>query len=360
MGRWCPDCDAEGLNPRSGGDIRPLAVAESRVRAIVDWEIRAVSRKIRALGKMADIAKKSRAGIFLAGGAVAVVLVTAGSWPNRVLPSEETPVMDVKPRPIAMIRPGTVVGDRAPKGWTHLVIKSYPHISQESLPKVSATTARMASMLFTVMLAKVEGERKAGGFPRFHLAKVAVGVGTTVNGQEMVLTKATEAQLGADLGFIDRRVLAGGEDQLKKMSAVARSPSMAILDTPSFMFRKQKHIRVVIRYALLLDPATGRLTVLAWALEEDRKAGAAPLGPIELLPENLVHRCPLHVDTNEYVLGFPTKRSFAMYTPPPGRKKIDPPEQTRRLAAAVPPFQPAQAEALQKQLRGLVAAQRDP
>lgn len=291
---------------------------------------------------------------------MAVVLVTAGTWPNRVLPSEETPAMDVKPRPIAMIPPGTVVADRAPKGWTHLVIKSYTYISQESRPKVSATTARMASMLFTVMLAKVEGERKAGGFPRFHLAKVAVGVGTTVKGQETVLTRATEAQLGAGMGFIDRRVLSGGEDQLKKMSAVARSQSMIILDTPSFMVHKQKHIGVVIRYALLLEPETGRLTALAWALEEQRGAGAAPLGPIELLPENLVSRCPLHVDTDEFVLGFPTKRSFAVYTLPPGRKKIDPPEQTKRLAAAVPPFQPAQAEALQKQLRGLVAAQRGP
>jgi hypothetical protein len=258
-----------------------------------------------------------------------------------------------------MIRPGTVVTDRAPKGWTHLVIKSYPHISQESLPKVSAMTARMASMLFTAMLAKVEGQRQADGSSRFRLAEVAVGVGTTVKGQEMVLTKATEAQLGAGLGFIDRTVLSGGEDQLKQMSVVARSPSMMILDTPSFMLHEQKHIDVVIRYALLVDPGTGRLTSLAWVLETKRGADAAPLGPIELLPENLVARCPLHVDTGEFVLGFPTKRAFAVYTPPPGRKKINPPEQTRRLAAKVPPFKPDEAEALERQLRDLAAAQRD-
>lgn len=289
-----------------------------------------------------------------------VVLVTVWSWPKRVLPSEETASMDVTPRSVPMIPPGTVVADRAPKGWTHLVLKSYPHISRESLPKVSKTTAHMASLLFTVILAKVEGQRTAGGFSRFRLAKVGVGVGTTVDGQDMVMTTATEAQLGAGLGWVDRQVLSGGEEQLNRMSVVARSPSMAVLDTPSYMLHDGKHIDMLLRYALLLDTGTGRLTTLAWALAAGRGADAVPLGPIEWLAPDFVRGCPLHVDTDEYVLGFPTKTAFAMVTPPPGRKQIDPPEKTKRLAAVVAPFTPQRAEALERQLRALVADGQSP
>ena len=71
----------------------------------------------------------------------------------------------------------------------------------------------------------------------------------------------------------------------------------------------------------------------------------------------MVRQCPLHVDTKEYFLGFPKKRAFAVYGPPPGQKKIDPPEPLKRLAALVPPFRSDSARALERQLRDLMLSE---
>jgi hypothetical protein len=299
--------------------------------------------------------ERRRGGIILASVILVVVLASAGTWPKPVLPPAKPSQVDVAPRSVAAIPPKTVIGDRAPPGWTHLIFRSHPRVEAESIPKIAPLLAHMASLLFTVMVAKVEPDSADGGERRFHLTEVAVGVGTKVNGQYMVLSPSTQKDLGANLGLVDRQVLAGGQEEMDLMRCVARSPSMAILDAPSYMLYGQKHHTVVIRHAILVDATTGQLETLMWPLERDRESDAEPLGPIAWLEPNKIVDCVLHVDSNKInILGLTmVKDAFAMAVPPKGRKSIDVPEELKKLVAAKR-FTPDSARALEKQLRDLL------
>ena len=94
-------------------------------------------------------------------------------------------------------------GIPAPPGWSHLVIKSHPHIADADRRAVSGLVARLASFLFTVTLADVRPEPGTQP-PRYRLRDAAIGMGTRVNGQDVVLSPDTARGLGADLGWIER------------------------------------------------------------------------------------------------------------------------------------------------------------
>ncbi len=268
--------------------------------------------------------------------------------------------IDVTPRPVAMIPPGTVLADGPPPGWTNLIIKSHPRVGPESIDKVSATIAGMTSLLFTAILADVEKETRAGRAARFTLSKVAAGVGTEVDGQDMVLSSETQEELGADLGFLDRTVLSGGEAEVRRIRCVARSPTMAVLDAPNILLLQGKHRRVVLRYVLLVDPQTGRLDTLLWHLAPNEQGQhAGPVGPMQWLPANKVVDCVLHVDPGEFLLGFPTTIAFAMQRTPQGRQTLDVPDGLKS-AAAQSKLTPTTARQLEEQLRGLLLRETAP
>ena len=90
---------------------------------------------------------------------------------------------------VSPIPPGAVIGMGAPKGWSHLIIKSQPKVGEDSIGKISTTLAGMASMLFTAIVADVRRDSTAtGGDAAYSLSGVAAGVGTQVNGEDMVLS----------------------------------------------------------------------------------------------------------------------------------------------------------------------------
>jgi len=297
-------------------------------------------------------------GVPVAAGVVVAVLVANWLCRSRPPSSARPPRIDVVSRPVPRIRPGTVIGDRAPEGWTHLVVKSKPRIGDDQLAEVPSTMAHVASLLFTVVLARVQQVDADG--PRFQLAEVAVGVGATVDGQDVVLSSATQKALGADFGFVDRAVLSGSEAQQERGRCVARSPTMALLDAPTFLLHDGEHHAVVVRYAVLVDGATGRLDTLVWALRQPRDRHAVPLGPAEWLAPNMVEDCILHVDADRFILGIPlTKKAVAMSRLPKGTRTVEPPEGLQRLAATVPPFTVEGARRLERQLRGLLSRYGD-
>src|SRR5438309_144141 len=50
---------------------------------------------------------------------------------------------------LEMIRPGTVIGQQDPAGWTHLVLKSWPRLPDDQHKLVNEMTARLAVTFFT-------------------------------------------------------------------------------------------------------------------------------------------------------------------------------------------------------------------
>ena len=238
---------------------------------------------------------------------------------------------DVTQRRLDLIPAGTVIGDKPPRGWSNLILKSYSRPGAGDMDQLSATADRLSRLLFTALLADVKPV-KSGGGERWKLAKVAVGLGTRVGERDTVITP--ESQGRANLGLLARIVLNTAYEKLADILVVARSDTMLIFDSPSMMVRHERHRPIVLRYAVLIDSGTGRLETLLWVLDrEERGTFRGPTEPIQWLPHNLVGDSILHVDAGEFSLGQPTEKAFAMTNAPRGEKEITPGDDLKPLLA---------------------------
>jgi hypothetical protein len=261
---------------------------------------------------------------------------------------------DVTRRRLEQIPPGTVIGKEAPKGWSNLIIKSYSRPGAGDMKQLSPIADRLARLLFTAIVADVKADKAGSGGKRYKLAKVAVGVGTRIGDKDIVLTPDTQKRLGADLGVFARIVLRTAQEKLGEITMVARSATLMVFDSPSFMVVEDKHKPIVLRYVVLVEERTGRLNTLVWALgrEADGKY-SDPIGAIQWLPPNLTGDCILHVDGNEFSLGQPTEKAFAITAPPKGQKEIKVSDDLKPLLAR-PRFSSATAAELETKLRELL------
>src|SRR5688572_18067701 len=75
---------------------------------------------------------------------------------------------------IEFITPGTVIDKQQPEGWSHLVLKSQPRLSEETKKKVNGPTARLAVILFTTTTADVKSEQ-VGAQKKYYLHRIGVG-----------------------------------------------------------------------------------------------------------------------------------------------------------------------------------------
>ena len=225
-------------------------------------------------------------------------------------PPEPAAIIDVTPRPIAVIPAGTVIGDRAPEGWTHLLVKSYPKAREGDLDKMSTSMRELSELLLSSMLARVEVE--PGARPRHRLVEVATGVGTKIKGQDVIISKDTANQLGANLGFLGPWALDKAYGRVEAAKIVLRSETLAVYDAPMLMLRDGKHAPVMLRYVFLLDPATGRLESLQWFIDMEPDGTFRDAhGPMELLRPNHIEERRIHVDAKQFQFGgFLTEQSW--------------------------------------------------
>jgi hypothetical protein len=258
---------------------------------------------------------------------------------------------DVTLRHLAQIPPGTVIGKEAPMGWNHLIIKSYSRPGAGDVKELSSIADHLTRLLFTAILADVQPDNRGSDAKRYKLAKVAIGVGTRIGRKDTVITPDTQNRLGADLGLLAQIVLRKAQEKLGDIAVVARSATFLVFDSPSFMVVDGKHKPIVLRYAVLVEERTGHLNTLVWALgrEEDGRY-AEPIGAIQWLPPNLTGDCILHVDGNEFSLGQPTEKAFAIISPPMGQKEIEISNELTPLIAR-PRFSSSTAAELEVKLR---------
>jgi hypothetical protein len=254
---------------------------------------------------------------------------------------------------LEFIRPGTVIEDRPPAGWTYLVLKSQPRLPEAARRRVGETTAALATMVFTATTASVERDDQAAG-RRYRLARLGVGVGLNVRGRDMIVTPETQRGLGADLGLFARQVLSGVCEKQREVHLVAGSTTGALVDTPAFMPRGRGHAPVILRYVFLVDADTGRLDTLVWRIDLDQRGWyQGVVGPIEWLPPNKQVDCVMQADLNEFTLGVPSERAFAILRIPDGQKQVAIPE-ALRTAAGAPRLTAETARALDAGLRQLL------
>jgi hypothetical protein len=268
-------------------------------------------------------------------------------------------VPDVRPRRIALIQPGTVIGAQAPEGWTHLLIKSQPRAAEGDVDQLSADVRELSGLFFTALLARVEA-RDVRGQRRYFLATVASGLGTRIGDRDTIISPDTQEKLGANLGFLGRIALRKGYDRLQGVHVVARSESLALIDAPVMMLREGRHRPVVLRYAVVVDPPSGRLETLLWAISQDGRGMYRDiLGVAEWLPPNKIEERILHVDANEFSLGLPTENALAMVRLYRGQKQLSFPE-ALKANAAKGRLTPAAAADLEAGLWGLMRSAATP
>lgn len=252
--------------------------------------------------------------------------VALGAWVASAPVAAAEPASSSRPtekfyetRPLGRIAPGTRIADQPPEGWTHLILKSQPRVTTGDIDGVPAIAVRLSSLLFTAVVAKVAAQ-PVDGSQQFVLESCAVGVGTNIQGADVIVTSATQQQLGANLGLLPSAVLQQTEQSLSQYVEVARSPTMCVLDCPSVIVRGDQHETVTLRQAVIVDPRNGQLFSVFWFLDKDPARPERLLGgECHLMASNLVYDCQMRVDRDEFTLGIPGPEAFAMVALPANR-----------------------------------------
>jgi hypothetical protein len=263
---------------------------------------------------------------------------------------------DVTAQPPETIAPGTVVERGPPDGWSHLVIKSLPRVRPSEAQHVPTLLGfgrerilRQISWMFTVFAADVVPERQ-GAHTRYRLRAVGLGLGASVNGRDTVLSVDAAERLGSRLNWVEKETLTKGYAVQQQARVVVHGATFGLVDTP-VAFHCGAHNRLVrYRFALLVDPPTGRLDVLAWRLGD--ADGCADLSRAVLLNPSTIDEAELVPDPSTFN-PLPNELSFGVDELPPHRLAVALPPEIAGLVAQTK-FTPDEARALETALRKLL------
>jgi hypothetical protein len=250
--------------------------------------------------------RPSATWLILAGAVVSVLAIPARA--------DETPRSLPE---LVLLSAGSPVGKTPPSGWSDLIVKSISKLESgdlETLPSVAESTA---TLFRTAILADVR--RVSGANTRYVLRRVGLCLCVPVDGVDTVVTPESASDQPFDLGFVERQVLARAQERLEKTRLVARSPTFAVLAAPTDIKVVSAHKHALLTYVLLLDPQSGRLRTVLWAVSADQKRRTPPKS-LTLLPKGLVYTCGLDVVAERLLGALPVNWSFAMSALPPGRR----------------------------------------
>ena len=188
------------------------------------------------------------------------------------------------------------------------------------LPSFAHSTA---SLFHTVIVADVRPSRGQGA--PFRLAHVGLGVCVPVRGIDTVVDQSNATSSKIALGIVEQQVLAQAEEELKKARLLARTDRFAVLATPTEMKVGASHRHILLFYAFLVEPATGRLRTSLWAVMAAPKDRVPPR-TLTVLAPHLVYRCNLDVEAQRLLGTLPVNWNFAMRALPPGERVAVPDE----------------------------------
>jgi len=254
---------------------------------------------------------------------------------------------DLVSKPADSLDPGTIVEKSAPKGWSHLVIKSLPRIREDQKKGIPDLTVEKASWMFTAFLANVAKDENG----RYRFDKAGLGLGAKAREMDTILTAETGRKLGGDLGLFGGEILNKGYEVQKKAVLVFSGASMALLDTPVWFRVGDENKLVRYRYAMLVDQLSGRMETILWRLGTDG-VGTNFEDAVWLKPDT-VDVAELVVDKKKVNrLGIPADDAFAVDKMPGGRP-VSIPADLQKLAAQTR-FTAEEAYALDVGLRKLL------
>ena len=169
----------------------------------------------------------------------------------------------------------------------------------------------------------------------------------------VVDTAATAERFGPGLDLFQKMTLDTGYKVQEQARVVLHGPTFALLDTPVTFRCGDKNRMVRYRYALLVDPPTGRLDVLAWRLGAEG-GGCSDLTRAVLLHPNTIDEAELIPDPAEFnAIGIPNELAFGVDDLPPHRLEVALPPHLSAPAGKTK-FAPDDARALEDGLRKLL------
>jgi hypothetical protein len=227
------------------------------------------------------------------------------------------PAVDLQARPLDWIAPGTVIGETAVKGWTHLVLIATPRIGVGDIEAIPRTAVKYSNLFRFTILANVRSSG-TGDARSFYLDRVAIGGASEINGRNVIIS--SEQTFGSDLGFIGKRIFQENESILQAdVRQVVRTRTMLVFDAQGFVLYNRKHARMVMRHVILVSPHDGKLSSFVWLMGADGRNGyALAERTLQLLPPGLREDRVLSVDANKFTLGIPANDAFALAHIPRG------------------------------------------
>src|SRR5262245_39471786 len=310
----------------------------------------------------AGVAERAEMGfrrlVFVAMGlAVAAGLIAWAVRPSPVATPAWVADYDLTARTPELLPPGTIVGQSAPAGWSHLVIKSLPRVRPDEESKVPplarSQTVRMTRWMFTAFAADVRQEAIANE-TRHHLRAVALGLGTSVGGRDVIITPETAAANGVQLDWITETILKKGYETQRLAMVVIHGPTFGLVDTPVWYRCGQTNRLIRFRYALLVDRKTGRLDTLVWSLDTEGSCGDPTVAGV--LAPDTINEAELIPDSKGFdLLGIAADAAFGVDRLPPHKARLLLPDELRPLTITTK-FTPEDARALEVGLRRLLAS----
>lgn len=255
---------------------------------------------------------------------------------------------------LVRISPGIQVGTQAPKGWSHLIIKSMPSLQSGDSDSLPASARSTATLFRTVIVADVVRSKSIPD--RFRLDRVGLGLCVPHDGSDVVVESSSASAAKSALGVIDRHVLGRAEQELNRGRLIVRSPTFALFAGPSTLLVGSVHEAVMLNYAIMVEPREGRLSTLVWSSSIEPGAEVAPR-ELVLLPPNAIFQSGLDVAAARLLGTIPVSWSFALRSLPPGtRLRI--PDEFRSVLADSRRFH-EDVNGLESRLRGIVGASAD-
>jgi hypothetical protein len=270
--------------------------------------------------------------------------------------------IDLSPKRLPRILPGTIIGDGPPAGWSHLVLFATPGLGAGDFKDIPTVILDYAKWLKFTILANVAKHKQAGK-ETYYLDRVARGFAVAIKDKKTGTDKETiidnDDTRDADMGILGGRVLKENEDILDKdVRQVVRTDTMLIFDANAWMLYNGKHERMVNRHAILVLPESGKLATFVWLLAldgPDKYKAAEPA--MQLLPPNMHESRLLSVKRDRFkvvlLVYVPEPDAFALMRIPQGQAVSYTPELEQ--LATIKEFTASQVQELETKLRSAIS-----
>jgi hypothetical protein len=236
---------------------------------------------------------------------------------------------------LVYLQPGLKIEKKAPKGWTHLVVKSLPRLTTGDRGSLPAGSSKTATMFRNVLLANVKpvdmNEKD------FELTQVGLGMcvpNPQNDAEDIVVTADHLEALGLNhLTMIQRMVLDAAEVEMAEGRIISRTATFALFRSPVTMVDTGgKHSKFNIHYAFCVERTTGKLHVGVWAMRPQPESQQAPATLVKLAPD-AIYPCELDVRAKRILGTVPYSWSFGIRSLPPGEKLRVPPALGKQIVA---------------------------